>query len=321
MTLRHSFPMRQQGVAIITALLLAALAITIVTSLFWQQQVQVRSIENQRLQLQKQWILRGALDWAQLILRENGKAGVDGLDDPWAVPLQETRLDQYVEGDADAGDASISGNIVDAQSRFNLFNLTVLSSNNFSAEQKAARQKIVVQRSVVFGRLLTSLKLDPGLADKVTTMIGSTQLQASGETRTVQPMPVVHVDDLLAVPGFTPAIISKLRDYVVVTPNPDAKVNINTASAELIAATLGTLSVQDVKTQIVAVRTRLGKFRDQSAFQLNVPNVTLGDDFEFKTDYFLVNGNVHLSHASMNMQTLIRRPANAPTKIMWIRQQ
>ncbi len=45
--------MRQNGVAVVTALLLTTLAITIVASLFWQQQVQVRSIENQRMQLQK----------------------------------------------------------------------------------------------------------------------------------------------------------------------------------------------------------------------------------------------------------------------------
>jgi general secretion pathway protein K len=44
---------RQRGVAVVTALLLTTLAITIVASLFWQQQVQVRSIENQRMQLQK----------------------------------------------------------------------------------------------------------------------------------------------------------------------------------------------------------------------------------------------------------------------------
>ncbi len=44
---------RQRGVAVITALLLTTLAITIVASLFWQQQVQIRSIENQRAQLQK----------------------------------------------------------------------------------------------------------------------------------------------------------------------------------------------------------------------------------------------------------------------------
>ena len=79
---------KQKGVAIITALLLTTLAIAIVTSLFWHQQVQVRSIENQRLQLQKQWILRGAFDWARLILREDGKfSSVDDLTEPWAVPL------------------------------------------------------------------------------------------------------------------------------------------------------------------------------------------------------------------------------------------
>jgi len=67
----HPLPSgRQRGVAVITALLLTTLAITIVASLFWQQQVQVRSIENQRLQLQQQWILRGALDWAGLILQQ-----------------------------------------------------------------------------------------------------------------------------------------------------------------------------------------------------------------------------------------------------------
>ncbi|HJV53629.1 MAG TPA: type II secretion system minor pseudopilin GspK, partial [Noviherbaspirillum sp.] len=121
---RHS---HQQGVAVITALLLTTLAITIVASLFWQQQVQVRAIENQRLQLQKQWILRGALDWSRLILREDARhSRVDHLGEPWAVPLAETRLDEYVENkdpSGDVPDASLSGGVVDAQSRFNLTNL------------------------------------------------------------------------------------------------------------------------------------------------------------------------------------------------------
>src|SRR3989304_4381245 len=114
---------RQRGVAGITALLLTTLAITIVASLFWQQQVQVRSIENQRLQLQKQWVLRGALDWAGLILREDAKhSSIDNLDEPWAVPLAETRLDQYIESghaDTDIADATLSGGISDAQARYN----------------------------------------------------------------------------------------------------------------------------------------------------------------------------------------------------------
>ena len=74
---------RQRGVAVVTALLLTTLAVTIVASLFWQQQVQVRSIENQRLQLQKQWILRGALDWARLILRENARLSQIRIAGEW----------------------------------------------------------------------------------------------------------------------------------------------------------------------------------------------------------------------------------------------
>ena len=58
MSQKKSYSIRKspRGVAIITALLLTALAITIVASLFWQQQIQIRAVENQRLQMQKKWI-------------------------------------------------------------------------------------------------------------------------------------------------------------------------------------------------------------------------------------------------------------------------
>lgn len=110
---------KQNGVAVVTALLLTTLAITIVASLFWQQQVQVRSIENQRFQLQKKWVLRGALDWARLILREDvrNSHNVDHLGEPWAVTLGDTHLDQYVENgkaDTESSEASLSGQITDA---------------------------------------------------------------------------------------------------------------------------------------------------------------------------------------------------------------
>lgn len=91
---------RQKGVAVITALLLTTLAITLVANLFWQQQVQVRSIENQRLQLQKQWIVRGALDLVRLIVREDALvSSQDHLGEPWATPLAATPINQYLDGD------------------------------------------------------------------------------------------------------------------------------------------------------------------------------------------------------------------------------
>ena len=165
-------PKYQRGVAVVTALLLTTLAITIVASLFWQQQVQVRSIENQRFQLQKKWVLRGALDWARLILREdeNNSPGVDHLGEPWAVTLGETQLDQYVENgksDTEASEAALSGKIFDAQARYNLNNL-------------ALNGEVVPKEVEAFGRLLTNLRFEPSLAKAAATAVAATQVKLVG---------------------------------------------------------------------------------------------------------------------------------------------
>lgn len=165
-------PKYQRGVAVVTALLLTTLAITIVASLFWQQQVQVRSIENQRFQLQKKWVLRGALDWARLILREdaNNSNEVDHLGEPWAVTLGETQLDQYVENgksDTEASEAALSGKIFDAQARYNLNNL-------------ALNGEVVPKEIETFGRLLSNLRFDPSLAKAAAIAVAATQAKLVG---------------------------------------------------------------------------------------------------------------------------------------------
>jgi general secretion pathway protein K len=302
---------RQRGVAVITALLLTTLAITIVASLFWQQQVQVRSIENQRLQLQKQWILRGALDWARLILREDAKASqTDNLDEPWAVPLEETRLDQYVENgraDADASDAALSGSIVDAQSRLNLTNLC---SNGQINEREV----------VVFGKLFSNLQLNPSLAQATADLMAAAQKKpgeagASG----VQPLDIKQVDDLLAVPGVSPEIFNKVKDFIVVLPVA-TPVNINTASAEVLSATIDTLSLSEATT-LVAGRQK-AYFRDISDFANRLTGKSSAiaqNEVSVSTNYFIVTGNVRLSRAVSQIQSLIERNVTS-TKVIWIRE-
>jgi general secretion pathway protein K len=311
---------RQRGVAVITALLLTTLAITIVASLFWQQQVQVRSIENQRLQLQKQWILRGALDWTRLILREDARndarfTKIDHLGEPWAVPLAETRLDQYVENaraDSEVPDAALSGSIVDAQSRFNLTNLCP------DGEVKEAEV-------AAFGRLLTFLQQNPALARATADSMAQAQKKPGGtagsasNTSAPQPMNIEQVDDLLAVPGFTPEMLAKLKDFVVVLPR-STPVNVNTASAEVLAARVDKLSLSDATRLVVE---REGKwFKTAEDFKQSLPGKSLGSDAEqiaVATNYFLVNGNVRLSRAGMEMQALIDRTQTNP-KVLWIRE-
>src|SRR5438132_13038909 len=119
-----SSPRLCRGAALLMALVVAAIATVIVSGLFWRQFVLVRTIENQQLISQSRLLLRGALDWARAILREDAaRTTYDALTEPWAQPLAETRLDQLGESSALASQASMSGSIEDAQSRLNLHNL------------------------------------------------------------------------------------------------------------------------------------------------------------------------------------------------------
>ena len=229
---------RQRGVAVITALLLTTLAISIVASLFWQQQVQVRSMENQRLQSQTKWIQRGALDWASVILRVP-YGNYISLDQVWATPLAETRLDQYIERERVQGEnfaASLSGQVFDATARYNLNNL-------------AEGGKRDAQETEVLGRLLTNLRLEARLARPIADFVAAGQpfspVTATGEPdptpqkpRSGNPMPLLRVDDLLAVEGVKPETVERLRPFVIVLPSSDTDVNVNTASPEVLAAVL-----------------------------------------------------------------------------------
>ncbi|MES2933292.1 MAG: type II secretion system minor pseudopilin GspK [Pseudomonadota bacterium] len=312
----------QRGVAVITALLLTTLAVTIVASLFWQQQVQVRTMENQRLQLQTQWILRGGLDWARLILREDARhSAVDYLGEAWATPLAETRLDEYVEKDnTDAGDATLSGQIIDAQSRLNLSNLLIEEEVNPTYVD-------------LFERLLNHLKLKPELAQATANLMAERRKkvnadaanggQNAGSVSAGETLVLAQAEDLLEVPGFSLDILAKLKDYVVVLP-PTAvpQINVNTAPAEILAALDDSLTLADGETLVAS--------REKAYFR------SIGGDFlsrlsqekkwgsqavTVQTNYFLVNSKVHLGRAVLETQALIQRSSSAPytTQIVWIR--
>lgn len=302
---------RERGVAIVTALLLTTLAITIVASLFWQQQVQVRSIENQRLQLQKQWVLRGALDWARLILREDAKYSViDDLNEPWAVPLSDTRLDRYVESAAlrgDAGSAVLSGAIQDAQARLNLTNLATQGNVNQGEVQS-------------FERLLSSLQQDPAIARATAQQLADSERAALNDNPgSRRPIGFVQVDDLLAVPGCTLQVLNTVRDYVIFLPVA-TPVNANTATPEVLAARLPGLSVSEANA--LTNSRQQSSFRDLADLAARLPGKPASIDeslFSVASAYFLVNGRVTIRAATLQVQALVERQG-AATHLLWQRE-
>ncbi len=305
----YSIQKHERGVAVVTALLLATLAVAIVTSFFWHQQVQVRTIENQRLQQQAKWVLHGALDWAKLILREDAKQSTaDHLNEPWSTPLLNTRLDNYIESgetNEKINGITISGHIFDAQSRFNL--------NNLIAEGGINSNEVMT-----FRRLLNNLNLNTALADNVAkTMLrsqsGSENNEAGGRN-----IKLLFVEDLHAVPGFSADIVARLKDYVALLPRFTA-INANTASAEVLAARIEGLSLADAAA-LVASRDQAW-FRDHADVVQHLPRQAQSpgaSKLAVTTSYFLVHGKIRLDRASQAIQALIER-GNRATATIWIR--
>ena len=362
---------RQRGVAVITALLLTTLAISIVASLFWQQQVEVRSMENQRLNLQTRWILRGALDWASLVLRQDAidNREYTALNHVWATPLAETRLDQYIERERVEGevfDATLSGTISDATSRYNLSNL-------------ASGGQIDLAQVDIFARLLSNLQLNPALAKTAANMIaagappvatgavdpvtgqeidgpggkqhdpgavpggssvpnqegadadagaaggndagGGVRLQAVSREGIGTPIKFMEVDDLLAVKGFTPEIVDKLRPFVTVLPDP-TPVNVNTAPPEVLAAVVPNFSLSEANALVQ--RRRNVPWRGMQYFIADIGGRTLtGNSLDVHSNYFIVSSRIRLDRAALNAEALIKRAATmgpGSITVVWVRQ-
>jgi general secretion pathway protein K len=316
---------RQRGVAVITALLLTTLAVTIVASLFWQQQVQVRSMENQRLHLQTKWILRGALELSTLILKSRfgQQANITSLDQVWATPLAETRLDQYIERDRVEGevfDATLSGGMLDATARYNLTNLSSLGTQ-------------VPEQVAIFARLLANLRIDPALAAKAAKAVADADVGAPAnpggagtpppagaqQARAHIPVRLTQVDDLLAVPGYTKEIVDKLREFVIVLPEP-TPVNVNTAPAEVLSAHYENLSVGQANALVE--QRKKAAFLDEANLSLYLHGSTKmnGAKLAVQSNYFLVRSRIRLDRAALDAESLINLNSSGQTTVLSVRQ-
>jgi general secretion pathway protein K len=353
---RFSSLRQQRGVAIITALLVVALSAILVAGILWRQQVQIRRIENQRLINQSEWVARGTIDWARLVLRSAADtAPIDYLGGVWAVPIAETRLSDLLGkfggsagGDLeDANDTWLSGSIEDAQAKFNLRNLA-------GANGQTAGGQVDPTQVEAFQKLLSELGLSSELAGPAAQYVRSSLQYSLGRTRQSaassanssssvpgvpnvpvpaqggadgpfsskpglddgdddsisRPLPIDSMHALLDIPGFTPEVVARLEPFVTVLPTA-TPVNVNTASAVVIAASVPGLSLSSAqglvstRDQIFFVSTADFVNRAQA---LVGPALQVGfNDIDVKTSYFILHGRIRRGRAQLHRDALIYR--------------
>lgn len=248
---------RERGVAIISVMLLLSLATLVVGTLFWQQHVLTRSVQNRLALAQIRWIESAVLDWAAVVLRIDRRSGpVDHLLEPWATPIAETRLDETVTAGGRLSDASkaalLTGQVFDAQARLNLNNL--VRNGRVSRPDLEAYQRLLSLLNLpqslaepLAQRLLLSYPPVPTLAqsgqpgsggqptdDAQAAQSGSMQSPGSASTETtgastqdglaappgrgIRAVSLLRSDDLRSVPGYDAAIIEILSPFVVFLP-------------------------------------------------------------------------------------------------------
>lgn len=296
---------RQHGAALLTAMIIVSVVTTLAAGMVWQQWRAVQVEAAERARAQSAWILAGALDWARLILREDGRASkIDHLGEPWAVPLEEARLSTFLAADAenteDAPDAFLSGRIVDAQSRFNLTNLTV--GRTVVKDQLVALQRLcelVGVSSDVAARIAEGMR---AAAPPEPPPPGAS---APAEQVTDPPLLPRSVNQL-AWFGVPPEALRALEPFMTILP-AKVLVNPNTASKEVLVASIPDLDLATAE-RIVQSRQRAPLLSKEDLRRL-APSLPPGaeDRLTMVSNFFEVHGRLRLDAVVLEQRSLVER--------------
>ncbi len=302
----------QLGVAILMAMLTVTLVASLAAAAVWQQFRATEVEASERARVQASALLVGALDWARLILREDLRAGaVDHLGEPWSIGLEESRLSSFLAADQansalldDSDDVFLSGQMTDMQSRFNIGGLVEGGKINEAQMRSWLRLVAFLELSETQARTVAEnlrFSSDPGREGVVSA---STPLKAT------------RIEDLQRM-GLSKNALLKLAPFVSLLPKP-TPVNMNTASAETIFASVPTIDIADAR-KIVSVRDRdpfkslveVGRVVPQVATQLN------DTQHSVSTKYFEVIGRLRVGELSVQERSLVNRESLNDIRVVW----
>jgi len=309
---------KQRGMAIISALLIAAVVAVIAAGMLTRQSVFTRSLEAEQSRLQGSAVLLGGLETSrQLLWDARRKEAPTRRDQAWAQPIKSA-----LPG------AGFDGRLEDQQGKFNLRNL-------IAGERVNARQL----RS--FEQLCAMLGIEAGVAQRISQRVIAAYLRQEHSQSTTQnrfnsgratspdtnanPVPATRpmlrsLDDLRGIQGVNERVLARLAPYVSVIP-VSTWVNSNTASAEVLAAVVPGLSLTQAQA-LVAERDRGQWFINRGDFlnRLRAPQLSVDDlDVGITSEWFLLHGYARRDKRRIRVDALLYRSESDMPKVIWSR--
>ena len=311
---------KQQGVALITALLIAALVTVVAVAMASRQQLDIRRTGNMLEADQAYMYALAAEAWVTQVLKDDKKeTQIDTLTEDWAMKLPPIPIEGGV----------ITGSVEDLQGRFNLNNLIDTSTdgnsdngngNNNKPDQAQIKilQSLLAQVSFVDEKV----QLSPFIANRVADWVDSNlNALADGAEDLLYlglDIPYRAANRLMASPSELAAVAGlSLRDVSALLPLVAALpvstvINVNTAPEMVL------LGLHDDITPRIAAE--LAALRVNTVFETAAEFVKkLKDDYDITLDpklvgvsseYFLVTSDAIIGRTTLRMYSLLERKDN-----------
>lgn len=301
---------RQRGIALVTALLVVAVAAIAAAAMLVTHNVAVHRSSNLRFVEQAWWYGAGVENWIGEILRKDREANdIDHLKEDWAQPVDYLPI----EG------GFVSGQILDQQGCFNLNNL-----DGPHAEQAALQLRRLLgflpagdpyNAPALIQSIQDWIDRDPdprppgGAEDGIYTGLDAPYRTAN--------QPMQSVSELMLVNGMTPELYRTLAPYVCALPGNETAINVNTADAVVLASLAEGLTLKDGET--LAARREVEPYQTVPDFQDEEPLAGRAIEprlLSVSTEYFLVNGEVRVGNGRVRLYSLISRAPDGTPRLL-----
>ena len=308
----------QQGMAIISALLIAAVVAVIAAGMLTRQSVSTRALEADQQRVQGRWVLHGGLEISrQLLWDARQRDPLTRLDQPWAQRLNAQGFE---------------GRLEDEQGKFNLRNL--VANERVDEAQVQAFQRLCELIGISAGlsqrisqRVIGSYPylLNPQIAENTTSKNAFDSGRATSPNASRKPqnpkLPMLRsVDDLRSVEGVNEAVIGKLAPYLTVIP-ATTWLNGNTATAPVLAAYVPGLSLE--RAQALINERDAGRWfinRGDFVNRLRMPNLELTSvKVGITSDWFRLRGEARRDQRRVSLDALLHRSEDRLPQVIWSR--